>query len=142
MTATSRRPGLSGLCLAASIVWLLGVGAFAFHDAWNTAGRIYVIDDTGARAISLASYEQRKIERDLVGMVPQTTPEGVMYVVSNVSLPKFKTDTKRHHRMVRFNHEEQGWFRLLGWLPWAAAPLVLVMAALGLSRLWRRIKPA
>ena len=138
---TTRRPSirLVQFLIGVAFVWLLGFGSYAALDAWRTAGRIYVIDDTGARAISIATYEQRKNDRDLAGAVPKTTPEGVLYVVSNVSLPKFKTDTKRHLRMVRFNHEEQSWFRLANLMAWAAAPLTLLLLGLGASRLWMRL---
>ena len=113
--------------LIAALLWLAGIGLYGWLGAWRQSGELYVIDETGARAVSEAAYNERKASREFAGTTPQSTPEGVRYVVSNVSLPKFRADTQRHLRMVRFNHEEQGWFKFIRGMTVAVVPLVLML---------------
>jgi|LNFM01.1.fsa_nt_gb hypothetical protein len=133
------RRGIERALLIAALLWALGFGAFSWFGAWRQSGELYVIDDVGARATPVETYEREKASRPYAGTTPQMTPEGIAYVVSNVALPHFKKDTKRHVRMVRFNHEEQGWFKFLRGAVVAAVPLALMAFYLFTGWIVRRI---
>lgn len=128
--------------LIAALLWSIGYGAFSWFGAWRQSGELYVIDDVGARATPIETYQREKTSRAYAGTTPQVTPEGIAYVVSNAALPHFKKDSKRHVRMVRFNHDEQGWFNFLRGAVVAAVPLVLVAFYLLASWIVRRMKNA
>ncbi len=133
------RRRIERVLLISALLWAVGYGAFAWLGAWRQSGELYVIDDVGARATPIGTYEREKASRAYAGTTPQVTPEGIAYVVSNVALPHFKKDTKRHVRMVRFNHDEQGWFKFLWGVVVAAVPLLLMAFYLFASWVVRRI---